>query len=1828
MLTLPESASAWQQVTNGLPNGATMTRIVSDGGNVMALYVSSPAGSRGVYFSTNSGFDWFKGSATLPGSNPSSAGLLVVGNTVYLARTSQAIGTNALLYTADFGTTWSGGGGIPNNAGLDLLATDGAALFTALQNGNDVYRSVDGGANWTLAGSRNVNFNNGTVRTLGGKGGRAVATTGSGHYLLSDATTNWLRTTTLGNHAQGSRLAWQGGNLLSLYGDANRRILGLPDGTTNWFDATNGLVEGYLNFGAFVDLAASTGAVFAANWTYNTSFATVPGLYQSTNGGTNWTSLPASQLGNVAPTQLAVSSGGLFVLIGNKVFRVGLVNGLPLFAPQINTQPTGFAVHPGTNLTLTATVTGEGPLSLQWLKNGAELTGETNTTLNLANVNTNDSGSYVLRATNPGGTTFSDAAVVQVIPRLPGRPNLDFQPGWFASDAGGVLFNGTVYTVAALTNGQILVGGQFSHANTTPTGSGTYTGGVPAQAIARLNPDGSADASFQSAAGVTNGSIQAIVVAADGKILIGGRFANYAGVTRTNIARLLPNGTIDPDFATNAINNDVQGIIPQSDGRIIIRGSFSSINGVSRFGLARLNADGSFDSTWPAGAGPNSSPNDIAAAGDDVLVAGCFSQFNSVAARKYLALADTNGIASTNLTVGFNNCPNSVAVQPGGLFWVAGFFTQYSNAPIPSLVRVATDGSLTSVSPTSLSNPGELFSQANGSVIVPYLDSTTGYRLLMRFNADGSIDESFNTGPGFSSLVQAMAMPPSGDLYVAGFFGEFHGVPMGGLARLYAAPTNVTPQIPVITLSPKPTAALAGANVLLRAAAFGAAPLHFFWLKNGAIVSGETNLSLTIFSLSPLNTGDYQFVASNSSGSVTSTVAQVTLASAPAITQQPPAFTGNTNGGNVWLSFAAAGTAPLSVQWYRNGGAVFGATNNPHVISNLSGATTGNWTAIVTNLYGRATTDVSSVQIGTLPNIIGKANNQTVNGEGNVNLFVTASGSTPFTYLWYQNGALVEVRTNNTWTLSNAVPPQAGSYFCVVSNFIGSVTSAPITVTIRNPFLSQSPANTTVELGGSTNFSALALGSSPLNYYWYRRGFSTQAGMTNFLGTGGTLPIGPVTKLDSQYQYYVIASNHWGAVTSSLRSLFVNYAPAITNLPDTNIVKEVNEYWYFEARIEGQPYPDIRWYKDGSLLPTFTSTAINIPSLQTNDSGTYQLVISNYLGSATSAPIVLAVKPPRPPTVTSQPPNRLAKIGDYLNLPVTADGSPFLYYAWFKQDGAQLTTYSQNSTYAPFVSNTNLTGGYYCIVTNAYGGATSDVAQVTVIAPQPATYADKQFVKIADSLTTIPGLSPLRFAGFRDAFLRGGQVWFGGVIQAVPFSVGVYHWQNGSLTSLVNTNDSVPGTGAKFTNYYGSTFLSDGKVIFGANGSGGQHGLYAWTNGSVIKLYDTSTVMPGRSDTFERFGWPAVVGNQFAFLGFQSYGNTNFFDDYRAVYVSSNGVLTKLADTNTVLPNLGGNFVGSSSQVGFDGNTVAWWALNETNGGIFTVGRTQAIASRADEFTVNPGTGLNFDGFISPPSVQSGRVYLVGHDGSFNTTLLYRDPAGPLTVIAKPGDAIPSRGIAFDSVGYPFQAGSSAGVFYDGSDGGGYSGIFFWNGTNSVKVIDSFDTLDGSAIQYIYVMDAEADCLLFNVIFTNGRNALYATLPTGPTFAEWAANYTFPPGLSDPEDDADNDRLRNVFEFYFGSNPILGTSGALPIGLTVNVSGTIYPAISFVRSKNVSGITLVPRASSSVLFGDSLGVTIHSVVDLGGGLEQVTIRSAVSSSALPAQFLRIQLTIP
>ncbi|MCF8459671.1 MAG: T9SS type A sorting domain-containing protein [Flavobacteriales bacterium] len=141
----------------------------------------------------------------------------------------------------------------------------------------------------------------------------------------------------------------------------------------------------------------------------------------------------------------------------------------------------------------------------------------------------------------------------------------------------GVGANGTVETTIIQPDGKIIIGGSFTSYNATPRNR-----------IARLNVDGSLDVTFDPGEGA-NGAVYACPIQDDEKIVIGGSFTSYDGTPRNRIARLNIDGSLDATFDSGeGANGMIQTASIQTDGRIVIGGDFIWYDETSRNRIARV----------------------------------------------------------------------------------------------------------------------------------------------------------------------------------------------------------------------------------------------------------------------------------------------------------------------------------------------------------------------------------------------------------------------------------------------------------------------------------------------------------------------------------------------------------------------------------------------------------------------------------------------------------------------------------------------------------------------------------------------------------------------------------------------------------------------------------------------------------------------------------------------------------------------------------------------------------------------------------------------------------------------------------------------------------------------------------------------------------------------------------------------------------------------------------------------------------------------------------------------------------------------------------------
>lgn len=233
--------------------------------------------------------------------------------------------------------------------------------------------------------------------------------------------------------------------------------------------------------------------------------------------------------------------------------------------------------------------------------------------------------------------------------------------------------------------GKVLIGGLFTNVN-----------GFNRNYIARMNPDGTLDVQFNPGGGADN-PVYAIAAQTDGKYVLGGDFASYNGVNRNHIARVGTDGVIDMSFDPGAgINGTVNALALQQDGKIIVAGRFTSVNNNQQSSVARLNADGSLDASFSVGLGPDATVRALAIQSDGrILVGGLFTAFNGSPSGRLQRLNQDGSLDDTFAPgTGADNAIYAILVQPDGKILIGGDFTSFNGVNRNRIARLRMDGSM------------------------------------------------------------------------------------------------------------------------------------------------------------------------------------------------------------------------------------------------------------------------------------------------------------------------------------------------------------------------------------------------------------------------------------------------------------------------------------------------------------------------------------------------------------------------------------------------------------------------------------------------------------------------------------------------------------------------------------------------------------------------------------------------------------------------------------------------------------------------------------------------------------------------------------------------------------------------------------------------------------------------------------------------------------------------------------------------------------------------------------------------------------------------------
>jgi uncharacterized delta-60 repeat protein len=325
-------------------------------------------------------------------------------------------------------------------------------------------------------------------------------------------------------------------------------------------------------------------------------------------------------------------------------------------------------------------------------------------------------------------------------------------------------------SVVVQPDGKILIAGVFSAVN-----------GSPGSFLARLNPDGTQDTTFQG--GWPQGIVNSVALQSDGSVVIGGSFTKVNNTSRKRIARLFAGGTFDSSFNQDRPGFTFSPRLIQPDGKILVSATFTMPEGViSR--LARLKPDGTLDPTFALA---NIGAGGVLALQQDGKILWAYSpEWNRYA----LVRVNADGTRDEGFQLNMNlDFPvRALAVQPDGKILMSG--PRFgSSGP---LLRLNPDGSR---DPTFL-DPGIPYTDGNISAIVPaaggkfviagFFSKVIGapWDPIARLNPDGTRDNQFYPNLQFDSGIESIIVQPDGKYLIEGAFTKVGGEPRDQLARL------------------------------------------------------------------------------------------------------------------------------------------------------------------------------------------------------------------------------------------------------------------------------------------------------------------------------------------------------------------------------------------------------------------------------------------------------------------------------------------------------------------------------------------------------------------------------------------------------------------------------------------------------------------------------------------------------------------------------------------------------------------------------------------------------------------------------------------------------------------------------------------------------------------------------------------------------------------------------------------------------------------------------------------------------------------------------------
>ncbi|HLP01788.1 MAG TPA: DNA/RNA non-specific endonuclease [Opitutaceae bacterium] len=593
-------------------------------------------------------------------------------------------------------------------------------------------------------------------------------------------------------------------------------------------------------------------------------------------------------------------------------------------------------------------------------------------------------------------------------------------------------------------------------------------------------------------------------------------------------------------------------------------------------------------------------------------------------------------------------------------------------------------------------------------------------------------------GSAWSDYVTSVS-----NLEVATGYTFFSALPAGLAATLKAKiDGQVLTGAPAIATQPTDGTTTLGGSVTFSVVATGNAPLAYQWRKDSVVISGADAANLTVSPVTLADVGEYSVVVSNAFGATTSRAATLSVVGPPAIVLGPAGRT-VAAGDDTTFSVVAAGTLPMTYEWF-HGDVLVGSALSPSLfLPGVQAGDAGDYAVHITNAEGECLSATATLTVApAAPTIVSDPSGQSVYVGADFALSVVAKGTGPLAYQWRKNGVAlaeggpVSGATTATLTLTAVGLADRGDYDVVVTNLLPdgtvgrttsdvatvSVTAAPSASTLVWTFGTSTtdeqdtPAGQSSGLGGGAlargnnngttdliNTTSHSLGTPAGNGTYPGASGANNAGAAAKIGAldtaaGGstffTFTLTPAhrTKLSVQGISFGSRSTSTGPQAYAVFCSADGFASPIASGTFANTSKWL---WHTPA-VTGVSAP--------------TGAPIEVRIYGFNGTGAAQAGVANWriddltvvMGSVTA------------PMISSGPADRSAELGSTVVLSVVAAGSEPLSYQWTK-DGVALGIGGDAATLEIADVQPGSGGRYSVVVSNEAGIVASVPAVLQVV---------------------------------------------------------------------------------------------------------------------------------------------------------------------------------------------------------------------------------------------------------------------------------------------------------------------------------------------------------------------------------------------------------------------------------------------------------------------------------------------------------------------------------